>query len=159
MILCLLLSGCGTTFSKSELKQLKENAATHSGEVHKRITFGEEAFQNAVLLETIFCYTDVYDNTKGPDYAHVYSKYQMEDGAVIYFDTYISDMKGIGELCDKPIFLTPFEEQESDYTKYENLAKTGKSESNELTLKKVGENVYAHERASESVCNYYFVVE
>lgn len=161
IVICvLLLGGCGDSsfFDKDEIKQLIENCTIHSGEVHKCIT-GKEEYKEAVLLETVFQYTDVYDNSEGPDWAHVYSKYQMQDGSVIYFATIITDMKGIGKLSDNPIWLHPIEEQEYNYTYNRNLAVNGEDESGDLELEGVGHDVYAYEAPDGSGCHYYFIVK
>ena len=154
MICTLLLGGCGKILNKKEAKQLKENAKIYCGEVHKRLA-QEEGYENAVLLEVFVYYIDIYDNSERPDAANVYSKYQLEDGSIIYFNTMISDMKGLGELTDKSFYFLPFEEREEEYLVYREAADTGNLRGDKL--KSLGEGVYARE--SESGASYYFMVD
>ncbi len=91
MICTLLLGGCGESLNKKETKQLKENAKIYCDEVHKRLS-QEEKYSNAVLLEAFVYYIDIYDNSERPDAANVYSKYQLADDSIIYFNTMISEM-------------------------------------------------------------------
>ncbi len=154
MICTLLLGGCGESLNKKEAKQLKENAKIYCDEVHKRLA-QEEKYGNAVLLEAFVYYIDIYDNSESPDAANVYSKYQLEDGSIIYFNTMISDMKGLGELTDKSFYFLPFEEREDEYLVYREAADTGNLRGDKL--KSLGEGVYVRE--SESGASYYFMVD
>lgn len=156
MFCMLFLGGCGKTFSEKELKELKENATTHSQELHKYITF-KKGYEDAVLLETVCEYTDFYDDSASEDWLCLYSKYQLQDGSIVYFNTVLADMQGVGELPDYPVFFQPFEESEYNYTYNKSLAETGKVEVGDRKLKSVGEDVYAQEGSKGTT--YYFIIK
>lgn len=157
MVLCMfLLVGCGNTLSNKDLRVLKENVTAHSVEIDKYITSREE-YKNAVLLETVYEYADYNDDSEETDWVRIFSKYQLEDGSIIYFNTVLANLKPLGELPDTPIFLEPFEESEKNYAMYKSLAETGEYKLGDRKLKSVGEDVYAEK--GDNGTTYYFVIE
>ena len=153
MICALLLGGCGEILNKKEAEQLKEDAKICCEEVHKSF-IQEEGYENAVLLEAFVEYTDVYDESLSSDTANVFSKYQLEDGSIIYFNNFISDMKGLGELTDKS-YIFHSTEREEYYLDYKEAAETGNHRGEEL--KSVGDGVYVREAEESSI--YYFMID
>lgn len=157
MVLCMfLLVGCGNTLSNKDLRVVKENMTAHSVEIDKYIT-GSKEYEGAVLLETVYEYADYNEDSDKTDWVRIFSKYQLEDGSIVYFNTALANLKPLGELPDTPIFLEPFEESEKNYAMYKSLAETGEYKLGDRKLKSVGEDVYAEK--GDNGTTYYFVIE
>ena len=154
-MLCILLLGDrGDILNKREAMQLRENAKVRCEETYENLT-GCDRYRDATLMETVFVYLDVYDETMRPDVASIYSKYQLKDGTIEYVHSSISDMKGLGELADNSYTMQPFVEREEYYLDYKDAASTGSLRGQELNA--VGDGVYYREGDVSAV--YYFMVD
>ena len=71
----ILPTGCAKTFNEEELGQLKENISVYCTEAHENIVSYDE-YRDAVLLERVIEYRDIYDNSNATDWCRIYSKYQ-----------------------------------------------------------------------------------
>lgn len=151
-----LLTGCAKTFNEKELEQLKENISVYCAEAHDNI-ISYDQYRDAVLLERVIEYRDIYDNSDMADWGHIYSKYQLPDESVIYFDTPLNGMAGCGEMPGEHLPLEPYGEREEYYNAQRDLAAAGTSSYYGWELEKVGSWAYAI--ADDSSCTYYFIME
>lgn len=152
-----VMTGCSKTFDENELKQLQENISVYCTQAHENI-ISDDKYCDAVLLETVIEYHDTYDNTNTADWGHIYSKYRLSDGTVVYLDTPLYDMSRYGEMADAFSPFGPFEEREEYYNAQRDLADCGKSSYYGTDqLEEAGDGVYVIEKESSST--YYFIAQ
>ena len=157
LLMTILPTGCAKTFNEKEMEQLKENISVYCTEAHENIVSHDE-YRDAVLLERVIEYRDIYDNSNATDWCRIYSKYQQPDGSVLYFETPLNDMTGYGEMSDNHFPLVPFSEREEYYNAQRDLATAGKSSHYpSWELEQVGNDAYA--MANDTSCVYYFMME
>lgn len=147
------------TFNNKELTQLKENFSVYCEEAHAKV-INYEAYADAVLLERVIEYTHMYDDERW-DWGHIYSKYQLPDGSVIYLESVLMEMNETGNLYDDYSPTGPYEIWIDYYNAQKDLATTGTSTyyggtNDPLELKEVSDGVYAY--IKEASVTYYFIM-
>lgn len=149
-----VMTGCSKNFDENELKKLRENISVYCTQAHENI-ISDDRYCDAVLLETVIEYHDTYDNTDAADWGHIYSKYRLSDGTVIYLDTPLYDMSGYGEMADAFSPRGPLEEREEYYNTQRDLADGKKSSSSGTDqLEEAADGIYVIEKETSST--YYF---
>jgi len=156
MLTAALLTGCAKIFDEKELDTLKENISVYCAEAHDTI-ISYDKYRDAVLLERVIEYRDIYDNSDTADWGHIYSKYQLPDESVIYFDTPLSGMSGCGEMTGDHLPLEPYGEREEYYNAQRDLATAGTSSYYGWDLEKAGS--WAYVMSDNSSCTYYFIMD